>query len=81
MGRQLLLKDGRAARYLYCQRVALEPNGKGGVGMAYHGHQAVWGGGRIADGHEGFYGMVTIESRGVQTTENMLIKRYRMRYN
>jgi HD superfamily phosphohydrolase len=49
--------------------------------MAYQGHQGVWDGRRIIDGYEGFHGMVTIESGGVQTTENMLIKQYWMRYN
>jgi hypothetical protein len=81
MGRQLLLKDGRAARYLYRQRVAFEPDGKGGVEVACRGNQGAWGGRRMIDGYEGFYGMVTIESAGVQTTENMLIKRDWMKYN
>jgi hypothetical protein len=49
--------------------------------MAYHGHQGVWGGRMTIDGYEGFYGMMTIESGGVQTTKNMLIKRYWRRYN
>jgi hypothetical protein len=81
MGQQLLLRDGRAARYLYRQRVDFEPNGKSEVGMAYHGNQGVWGGIRMTDGYEGIYAMATIESGGVQTTENMLTKRYWMKYN
>jgi hypothetical protein len=54
------------------QRDDFEPSGKGGVGMVYRVHQGVWGGIRTTDGYEGFYAM--IESGGVQTTENMLMK-------
>jgi hypothetical protein len=42
--------------------------------MAYRVHQCVWGGIRTTDGYEGFYAMAMVESGGVQTTENMLMK-------
>jgi hypothetical protein len=73
-GRQLLLANARAALYLR-HLVYFEPNGKGGVGIAYVVHQRVWGGIRITNGCEGYlHATAMIESGGVQTTENILMK-------
>jgi hypothetical protein len=56
------------------QKDDFEPNGKGGVGMAYCVYQHVWAGIRIIDCYEGFYAMVMIESGGVRTAESILMK-------
>jgi hypothetical protein len=78
-GRQLLLANARAAQYLrrvVLQRDDFEPNGKDGVGMAHRVHQGVWAGIRITNGCEDYlYAMAMIESGGVQTTENILVKK------
>jgi hypothetical protein len=77
MGPQPLLRDARAALYLrrlVLQKDNFEPSGKGGVGMAYHGHQGAWGGKRTTDGYEGYYAMVMVESGGIWTTESILMK-------
>jgi hypothetical protein len=54
-----------------CQKNDFEPDGIGGVGMAYHVHRGVQGGIRTKNGYKGcLYTMVMVEAGGsaVQTT-------------